>query len=108
MQDVATLLTHLTTIDAAAERRFNITSQEMVRARTDRLRQLIGAGADMETIFLAVVDMKGWACFGSKQSISWLDRELDKLAVRLQPRDVELANAEVAAHITNSLIKASR
>lgn len=103
--DIATLTTRLTTIDAAAERRFNKTSQEMVAARTNRLRQLIGAGADQATLYEAVVDMKGWAYFGGLQSINWLERELNKLADYLEPTEVCLANAEVAARITNDLME---
>lgn len=108
MADIATLLTRLTTIDAAAERKFTAGTQQMVRSRTDRMRQLIGAGASTETLFLAAIDMKGWACFGSLRGITWLDRELDKLASYLEPEEIAVSNAEVAAHITNDLMEANR
>jgi hypothetical protein len=39
IDNVQDLLTHLTTIDAAAERKFNAYSRDMVRMRTDEITE---------------------------------------------------------------------
>jgi len=77
------LLTRLTTIDAGAERKFTADSVAMVAKRTSALRDLVARNVSVDELGAAVVEMKGWACFGSLRSIDWLDRELDKLAAFL-------------------------
>lgn len=106
--NAADLITRLTTIDAAAERKFNATSQEMVSRRTRELRRLIANGTPLTDIYPVVIDMRGWSCVGSFASITWLDTQLDRLAEYLEPESVALANHEAAAHITNDLIEANR
>lgn len=100
------LITRMTTMDAAAERKFNATSVAMVRERTDAVRALLTAGTSLAEIYNAVVEMRGWGCFGSLQAMTWLDRQLDKLTSDLEPADVALANAVVAASIANDLMAA--
>jgi hypothetical protein len=77
------LITRLMTIDATAERKFIGTSQEMVRRRTDALRQLVADGASVAELAAAALEMKSWACLGSMRSIDWLDLQLDRLAAWL-------------------------
>jgi len=108
IQDTQTLLTHLTTIDAAAERKFTPASQEMIRMRTDEIRRHIANRKPLDYIYAAVVDMRGWACFGSLRSIGWLDGQLERLAADLEPASTALANDHVAALITEALSGAKR
>jgi hypothetical protein len=108
IDNVQDLLTHLTTIDAAAERKFNAYSRDMVRMRTDEIRRHIANNKPLDYIYSAVIDMRGWAAAGSLQSITWLDRQLERLAQNLEPASMALVNAHVAALITEGLTEANR
>lgn len=98
------LLTRLTTIDAAAERRFPV-SADNVKARTDALRAMIGDGCDLAYIRAEAIDMKGWAYLGSGAGMKWLDATWARL---VEAFPVPLEEIELAAHIANDMMEANR
>ncbi|HXO86073.1 MAG TPA: hypothetical protein VN803_11175 [Gemmatimonadales bacterium] len=104
IRTVQDLLTHLTTLDATAERRFPV-SASSVRVRTDLLRALIGKGVTVENLRDTAIVLKGHPFLGSGAGMRWLDRAWDQLVDQF-PAPVDVA--ELAAHLTNDLIEANR
>lgn len=104
IENTQDLLTRLTTIDAAAERRFPI-SAESVKTRTDQLRTMIGLGASLSDLRERASELSGYAFMGSGAGMKWLDREWTRL---VEAFPLPLDSTEVAAHITNDLMEANR
>lgn len=100
ISDTQTLLTRLTTIDAAAERRFPV-SAESVQLRTAQLRTMISLGATLNDLRTRAIELKVMAFVGSGAGMKWLDATWDRL-VEAFPVPVE--EAEIAAHLTASLM----
>lgn len=100
IKDVQDLLTHLTSMEAAAERRFPV-SAESVKLRTDQLRTMVGLGASLADIRERARELHTAPFMGSGAGMKWLDSTWTRLIEAL-PLPVD--SAEVAAHITESLM----
>lgn len=97
------LLTRLTTLNATAERRFPI-SAAAVAERTITLRDSIGRGWGLEQLREQAIAMKDWGFMGSLAGWKWLDREWARL---VEDFPVPVEEAEIAAHLTASLMEAN-
>lgn len=103
IENVQDLLTWLGTMDATASRRFTV-SADNVLARTAHLRTMVADNSTLTDIRAEAIDMKGWAFIGGAAGMKWLDTAWDRLVAAF-PLPVE--EAELAAHLTASLIEAN-
>lgn len=104
IEDVKDLMTRLTAIDSAAASRFPA-SYDSVFTRTNEIRDAIGQGWTLADIRPLAIDMKGWVFMGSKAGMNWLDKTWDRL---IEAFPVPVEEAEIAAHLTESLTEANR
>lgn len=97
------LLTRLTTMEATAERRFPV-SASSVKARTNLLRALISQDVTVESVRDTAIALKGHPFLGSRVGMKWLDKTWESL---VEDFPIPVAEAEIAAHLTASLMEAN-
>jgi hypothetical protein len=103
IENTQDLLTRLTTIDAAAERRFPI-SKESVRLRTDAMRSGVSHGFSLDQLRNEAISCSDYVFMGSGAGMKWMDATWTRL-VEAFPLPAD--STEVAAHITNDLMEAN-